>query len=174
MKICYLCGLGWRDKILYLCWLGWVERDHVITDWVAHKLFLYKSSISVFRQCCFSMAVYLFILCICPPIAVTTNSSTVNKNNNYIANKILPTTSTEKMVLSFLVSNSRPSTPPLPPDTTYPQPPRDDKDKYTQKDKYKDARNSSVPVLMYIGCNALWLMSFVHFETKTIMKDDAC
>ena len=67
-----------------------------------------------------------------------------------------------KMVLSFLVSNSRPSTPPLPPDTTYPQPPRDDKDKYTQKDKYKakDARNSSV--LMYIGCNTLWLIPFVH------------
>ena len=67
-----------------------------------------------------------------------------------------------KMVLSFLVSDSRPSTPPLPPDTTYPQPPRDDKDKYTQKDKYKakDARNSSV--LMYIGCNTLWLIPFVH------------
>ena len=58
--------------------------------------------------------------------------------------------------------------------THYPQTPRDDndKDKYTQKDKYKDkdARNSSVPVLMYIGCNALWLRSFVHLETKTKAK----
>ena len=51
-------------------------------------------------------------------------------------------------------------------DTHYPQTPRDDndKDKYTQKDKYKDkdAGNSSVPVLMYIGYNVLWLISFVH------------
>ena len=58
--------------------------------------------------------------------------------------------------------------------THYPQTPRDDndKDKYTQKDKYKDkdARNSSVPVLMYIGCNALWLISFVH-QYKDKYKD---
>ena len=60
--------------------------------------------------------------------------------------------------------------------THYPQTPRDDndKDKYTQKDKYKDkdARNSSVPVLMYIGCNVLWLISFVHqYKDKDKDKD---
>ena len=34
-------------------------------------------------------------------------------------------------------------------------------DKDTHKDKYKDkdARNSSVSVLMYIGCIAIWLMT---------------
>ena len=31
-----------------------------------------------------------------------------------------------------------------------------------RKYKDKDARNSSVPVLMYIGCNALWLISYAH------------
>ena len=87
-----------------------------------------------------------------------------NKSNNIIRKEkcLIANLKQLKMVLSFEVSDSRPSTPPLPPDTNYPQPPRDDKDKYTQKDKYKakDARNSSV--LMYIGCNTLWLISFVH------------
>ena len=36
--------------------------------------------------------------------------------------------------------------------------------------KTKKVRNSSVPVLMYIGYNALWLMFFVHLETKTKAK----
>ena len=40
-------------------------------------------------------------------------------------------------------------------------------DKYTHKEKYK---NKEIPVLMYIGCNALWLMSFVHLKTKTKTK----
>ena len=83
------------------------------------------------------------------------------------------------MVLSFEVSDSRPSTPPLPPDTTYPQPPRDDKDKYTQKDKYEDkgAGNSSGPVLMCIGSDALWLISLVHQckdKDKDKDKDPTC
>ena len=36
--------------------------------------------------------------------------------------------------------------------THYPLTPRNDNDKYTHKDKYKDTRNSRVPVLMYVGC----------------------
>ena len=65
-------------------------------------------------------------------------------------------------------------------DTHYPQTPRDDndKDKYTQKDKYKDkdAGNSSVPVLMYIGCNALisyvwWCLMHVW---SCLVVSDAC
>ena len=42
---------------------------------------------------------------------------------------------------------------------------RDDNDKDKYKDK--DARNSSVSVLMYICCNAIWLMTFVHLKTMT-------
>ena len=61
--------------------------------------------------------------------------------------------------------------------THYPQTPRDDndKDKYTQKDKYKDkgARNSSGPVLMCIGSDALWLISLVH-QCKDKDKDPTC
>ena len=41
-----------------------------------------------------------------------------------------------------------------------------------RKYKDKDARNSSVPVLMYIGCNALWLISYVHqYKDKDKDKD---
>ena len=66
-------------------------------------------------------------------------------------------------------------------DTHFPQTPRDDndKDECTQKDKYKDkdARNSSVQVFMYIGCNALWLISFVHQykdKDKVLKRPNMC